>query len=269
MTDSALNGFRDVDASADPQEQLRYLQALSEHPMMRERAAARLAASGIATGGTVADLGCGLGGDAIMLARHVGPGGRAIGLDASGAMIAFARGRPDAAGLPVEWRQGDVSALPFDASSLDACWVERVLIHVPDPGATLAEMRRVLRPGGVAVVQEYEYRGMLLDTADPGVWDIVRGRFDAAIRNRNVAVTMARLAQEAGFSQVESRPELVGIPGFDLMAAALRVQASLAASVEAGELTEARAQAWWEEQRATHAAGRMVHVAGFTLFARR
>jgi hypothetical protein len=98
---STLTGFRDVDAASAPADLIRYLQEVSEVPLMRQRAAARLARSGITGGQTVADLGCALGGDMIMLARHVASGGgRAIGLGRSRTMLDRAAARPEAAGLP-------------------------------------------------------------------------------------------------------------------------------------------------------------------------
>jgi len=160
MARSSIVGFRDVDASHDPADLIRYLQTVSEVPFVRDRAQARLTRSRIAPGHVVADLGCGLGGDTIMLARQVSPsGGRAIGIDRSRAMLEHARARAKASGLPIEFREGDIRSLPFEDASLDACWMERVLIYADDPAAVLAEVRRVLRPGGQAVVQEYDYRG--------------------------------------------------------------------------------------------------------------
>jgi len=96
----------------------------------------------------VADLGCGTGQLAARLAPHVA---RVVGVDASAAMLRAARRR--AAGLAnLELRQGRLEALPVEAAACDAALMVLVLTYVPEPGAALREMARILRPGGRAVV---------------------------------------------------------------------------------------------------------------------
>lgn len=96
----------------------------------------------------VADLACGTGVLAAELAPCVA---RVVAVDQSSAMLAAARER--LAGLAnVELRQGDLEALPLAAASCDAALLLLALTHVAEPPAALAELRRVLRPGGRAVV---------------------------------------------------------------------------------------------------------------------
>ncbi len=271
MARSSIVGFRDVDASHDPADLIRYLEAVSEVPFVRERARARLARSRIAPGHAVAGLGCGLGGDTIMLARHVGPGGgRATGIDRSRAMLDHARARPDAAGLPIEFREGDIRALPFPDASLDACWMERVLIYADDPAAVLAEVRRVLRPGGQAVVQEYDYRGLLYDAPDAGLSERMRAGVTAAFAQPAIGASLLRHAHAAGFAALDLATDLPRWPDFEWSAAAGRWRELLARLVEEGAASEARAEAWWEHMRTAYDGGRgACFFASFTLFATR
>jgi SAM-dependent methyltransferase len=96
----------------------------------------------------VADLGCGTGHVAAMLSPHVG---RVIGVDRSAAMLKAA-GRRTASLGNVELRRGSLEALPVEDAACDAALLILALSYVPDPAASLAEMARVLRPGGRAVV---------------------------------------------------------------------------------------------------------------------
>lgn len=97
---------------------------------------------------TVADLGCGTGALALALAPNVR---RVIGVDQSAAMLKAARART--AGCDnVELRRGSLEAVPVHDASCDAALLVLALSYVREPGRVLAEMARILRPGGRAVV---------------------------------------------------------------------------------------------------------------------
>jgi ubiquinone/menaquinone biosynthesis C-methylase UbiE/DNA-binding MarR family transcriptional regulator len=96
----------------------------------------------------VADLGCGTASAAAQLAPHVG---RVIGVDNSAAMLKAARKR--SAGLKnIDLRRGDLEALPVQADSCDAAMLLLALTYVEDPTAVLTEAKRILKPGGRAII---------------------------------------------------------------------------------------------------------------------
>jgi arsenite methyltransferase len=100
-------------------------------------------------GETVLDIGCGSGMDLLLAARHVGPTGRAIGVDMTASMIDSARASIREAGLQhVEIREGDAESLPVDESSVDAVISNGVLNLTTDKHRAFAEIMRVLKPGG-------------------------------------------------------------------------------------------------------------------------
>jgi ubiquinone/menaquinone biosynthesis C-methylase UbiE len=97
---------------------------------------------------TVGDLGCGTGQLSETLAPFVR---RVVAVDESKAMLAAARKR--LVGVDnVELRSGDLESLPIDDGELDAAVLFLVAHYLPDPGRALAEVRRVLRPGGRLLV---------------------------------------------------------------------------------------------------------------------
>lgn len=102
---------------------------------------------------TVADLGCGAADLSALLAPHVA---RVIGVDASADMLKAARRRldaaPPAAAARVDLRRGDLAALPVADAECDAALMLLALTYVEHPPAAVAEMARILRPGGTAVV---------------------------------------------------------------------------------------------------------------------
>ena len=100
-------------------------------------------------GATVIDIGSGAGTDLLLAAFHVGLLGKAIGVDMTEAMRDRARRGATACGLAhVEVREGEATALPIEAESVDVVMSNGVLNLVPEKRAAVAEIRRVLKPGG-------------------------------------------------------------------------------------------------------------------------
>jgi SAM-dependent methyltransferase len=103
----------------------------------------------IRPGDRVVDCGSGAGADALIAARLVGPAGNVIGVDMTPEMLTKARASADEAGLAnVEFREGLLEAMPVETGWADVVISNGVLNLVPDKAAALAEMHRVLRPGG-------------------------------------------------------------------------------------------------------------------------
>ena len=102
-------------------------------------------------GRDVLEVGCGTG---RILGRAAGLARTAIGVDLSGGMLAHARAR----GLTVV--QGSATALPVADASVDLACSFKVLAHVPDVRGALAEMARVVRPGGHVLAEFYNARSL-------------------------------------------------------------------------------------------------------------
>lgn len=99
------------------------------------------------------DLGTGTG---RMLARLAPKASRAVGVDASHAMLAVARANLETAGLSrVELRQGDIYALPFARGTFDLVVVHQVLHFLDDPARALREAAALLAPGGRLIVVDF------------------------------------------------------------------------------------------------------------------
>jgi SAM-dependent methyltransferase len=100
-------------------------------------------------GETVLDLGSGGGIDVLLSARRVGPTGRAIGVDMTDEMLELARRNAAEARVEnVEFVKGTIESLPLPDASVDVVISNCVINLAADKSATLAEIARVLRPGG-------------------------------------------------------------------------------------------------------------------------
>jgi SAM-dependent methyltransferase len=108
-----------------------------------------LAIGPLAAGESVLDIGCGAGMDLLLAGRRVGRKGLAVGVDMTEAMRQRARAAAAAAGLSqVEVRAGDATNLPVSDASMDVVISNGVLNLVPEKDKAVAEIMRVLRPGG-------------------------------------------------------------------------------------------------------------------------
>jgi SAM-dependent methyltransferase len=102
------------------------------------------------------DVGCGNGAFTALIASRCAPA-EIQGVDPSDGQLAYARTRPD---LPhAAFRQGDAMALPFDADRFDAAVMALVLVLVSDPAKGVAEMVRVVRPGGLVASYTWDMLG--------------------------------------------------------------------------------------------------------------
>ena len=102
------------------------------------------------------DVGCGIGHWGMLLASVMDARVRFTGMDREPAWVekATARARERGLGERFTYREGDAQRLPFPDDSFDLVTCQTVLIHLPDPNAAIAEMKRVARPGGLVMAAE-------------------------------------------------------------------------------------------------------------------
>lgn len=100
----------------------------------------------------VLEVGCGLGTDAVNFARR---GAHYTGVDLTEASIELVRNRFEIEGLTANLKVADAEALPFADDAFDLVYSHGVLHHTPDTQRAIDEVRRVLKPGGSAMVMLY------------------------------------------------------------------------------------------------------------------
>ncbi|MCW6006207.1 methyltransferase domain-containing protein [Micromonospora sp. CPCC 205371] len=210
-------------------------------------------------GQTVVDVGCGPGTDLARLADATGGEGSVIGVDRDPLMLDEARRR--LADRPnIELRSGDAAHLPLASGSADRARVDRVLQHVPGPAAAIAELHRVLRPGGRCGMAEPDWHTLAVADEDAetsrGFTDFVAGQ----VRNATIGRHLVRLCVDTGLRVRSVEPIAVLFRDFGTADEILGLRRNCARAVQAGRLAEAKAASFLR---------RLAHgplVAGFTFY---
>lgn len=162
------------------------------------------AADVIRAGDRVLDIGSGSGTDALISASLVGPAGRVYGLDMTAGMREKLRAATAAAGVAnLEVLEGDAEAIPLADQSVDVVTSNGVLNLVPDKARAIAEIFRVLKPGGRLQIADIALAKPVSERfrQDPQMWaECVVG---AVEEERYLA-----MLQAVGFERVERLREL-------------------------------------------------------------
>ena len=155
----------------------------------------------------VLDVGCGPGSITLGLAEVVARG-RVVGIDIQPEMVKQAQALANARrATNAHFEVADIYRLPFTDATFDAAFANGVLMHLREPGRALAEVRRVLRPGGIAGLRDPDFGAMLHAPATPLLerWLALRIK----VRQHNggdpfLSRHYRRLLLEAGFARAEA-----------------------------------------------------------------
>lgn len=134
-------------------------------PALVEQRRRTLSALAPAIGERILDVGCGPGYLTLDLGGAVGAGGSAVGVDTSAPMLEVARARCAGCGQ-VEFRHADALALPFSDASFDAAAAVQIYLFVQDLDRAFAELARVLKPGGRAVIVDTDWDSLVWHSSD-------------------------------------------------------------------------------------------------------
>ncbi|MFT3914319.1 MAG: methyltransferase domain-containing protein [Anaeromyxobacteraceae bacterium] len=164
-------------------------------------------------GPRVLDLGIGPGTSALEMAR-ADPARLHVGLDLSAAMVRTAAARASAAGVPLPLLRADALRLPVRTGAFDGATGHSLLYLLPDPAAALAEVVRVLRPGGgLAFLEPAAGEASARDALRDGprhLLAMVMWRGMSGLHRRFTPDALVALGRAAGLADVKATPALSG-----------------------------------------------------------
>jgi SAM-dependent methyltransferase len=262
--DLGPRSFSDVDASGQASDHARFLATAAR--ILEDQRRGWFERLQLRPGDAVLDAGSGMGEATQTLAGLVQPGGNAVGVDLSAELVQRARERAES--MPdVEFHVGTLTALPLPATSFDAAYSERVFMHLVDPDLAMAELFRVLRPGGRLVIVDVDHVCAAVDADDLELSDLLVAAAARAITNPASGRRLRSQMLGAGFGQVivEPIPRTI-TDGAQARAGAPRpLGARLDDLVAAGVITRDRADAYLADQQRREAEGRYFAVHMFYL----
>jgi arsenite methyltransferase len=201
------------------------------------------------SGERILDVGCGPGYYCAELLQEVGPSGAVVGIDGSSAMLDLAA-RRCAEYHNVEFHESDAASLPVDDGGFDGAVCVQVLEYVADPTAGLAEMHRVLRPGGRVVVWDVDWDTVSLHSPDPARTEAVLRTWDEHLAHRSLPRTLAQRLRAAGFEDVRMEAHAFATAEFDEDCYGPALTPFIADFVAGRQgISEEEARAWVAEQR--------------------
>ena len=182
------------------------LRLLSE--VMSPSTRALLDEVGIPPGSLCLDVGCGGGDVTRELARRVGPGGRAIGVDLDEIKLDMARREAAEQGVRnIAFETRDVTNWD-PGESFDIVYARFLLTHLANPESLLSSMRRHLSAGGAMIVEDIDFRGHFSEPECPALGRFVE-LYSRCVRSRgadpNIGPRLPGLLRAAGFEDVGMR----------------------------------------------------------------
>jgi len=206
-SNSKFTGFSEVDDSKNPQYFVNCLnEQYTKDSVLRFNKQRTLQLVDILTGQTILDAGCGIGFDAIQMAKQVGPTGHVYGIDNSREMITKAKSNAAHLELPLNFRYGNIYQLEFQDNFFDRCRVDKTFQHLSDPKAALKELIRVTKPCGKIIIADPDHDSMIIDTPYTEVnHRFIRFRSDHMPQG-GIAHQLYGLCKELGLSNVHTEP---------------------------------------------------------------
>jgi ubiquinone/menaquinone biosynthesis C-methylase UbiE len=218
------------------------LEARGQHPVFVRMMDEYLDAMRIDDAEAVVDLGCGTGVASRRIARRPGFSGHVTGVDRSPFLIDAARQLAGDENLA--FRVGDTQSLDLGAGEFDAVVAHTLISHVERPGAVLAEIARIAKPGSSIGIFDGDYASLTFGNPDPD-----QGKRDdealigAIVTNPRVMRQMPVLVREAGLELVTVFPYIVAEVGeADFWLSAINSFSKLMPT--AGAMSAAEASAW-------------------------
>lgn len=260
--DYLSSGFSKVDSSKDPCFFFSCLHTLCSLPFFQEYKEESFRQLNIKDGSRILEIGCGLGLDAMAIARMIGNEGKnegsVVAVDSSRKMIqAACRSLIEAdSNQSIHFCLSDARNLPFANSVFDGARADRVLQHISNPRKAFAEMVRTVKDNGRVVVYEPDWGTFIISPGQREICRIMTQLFGDTFPSGWIGRQLPGFFKEEGLEKIQIKAKTfftedldLAIKVFDLINNALRAE-------RGGYVSESQAEGWLEDLRKAHSRGR-------------
>lgn len=184
----------------------------------------------LSSGMSLLDCGCGSGSITVGLAERVAPG-QVTGVDVGESVVEAAQIHAnDLSVANVQFQVASVYELPFPEGAFDAVFTHNMVEHLQEPQTALAEMLRVLKPGGVLGVRDIDGGGMLISGPNEDyvrqMTDVLFGNWDKVSGSPYIGRRLKALLREAGFVRVSGQASYDSYPTQESLIGVMEIFAS-------------------------------------------
>ncbi|MDQ1262529.1 MAG: tRNA ((57)-N(1)/adenine(58)-N(1))-methyltransferase TrmI [Euryarchaeota archaeon] len=254
--DYLSSGFSDIDHSNDSSIFTSCLVTLNSLPYFQDYKRKSLDLMNAREGSRVLEVGCGLGFDAIALARIVGSTGRVVAVDCSQTMLEAARSRAENLGLPIDFVLADAGRLGLDDGCFDCARVDRTLQHIPEPKTVLREMARVTRGGGHIAAYEPDWGTFVIGSGDRQVTRKITDFWCDTFRSGWIGRYLYGHFMAMGLEDVQVYPSTLVITDLDLAEKVFDIFKNAEKAMNLGLVSSSEVAFWLKGLRKDNLKGR-------------
>lgn len=227
------------------------LEAITHHPFFQEIKNESFHLLHVSGGIRVLEIGCGTGADAWHLAQVAGEEGVVAAIDTGIGMLKVASSRlsnPEDHALPFcspSFIRMDGRLLAFPDASFDVAREDRVLQHISNPDTVIAEMLRVLKPGGIFTLFEPDWELFIIDGSDRSITRKIMNFWADQFQNGWIGRALYRICKEQGATDLSLRPRTLVMYDLKVANQIFAIQENAFRAADSGVITRDEAAVWY------------------------
>lgn len=269
--DYLSSGFSKVDSSQDPSVFFSCLQTLCSLPLFQEYKEESFRQLNIKNSSKILEIGCGLGQDAMAMARMIGNEGKnegsVVAIDSSRKMIEAACKsimeadsnqsiKSNQPTQPIQFCLADACSLPFANSIFDGARADRVLQHISDPRKAFAEMVRTVKDNGKVVVYEPDWGTFIISPGQKEICCTMVQLFGDTFPSGWIGRQLPGFFREGGLEKIQVEPKTFFTEDLDLAIRVFDLINNARRAESCGYVSESQAESWLEDLRKADKQGR-------------
>lgn len=254
--DCLSSGFADVDHSGESSLFSSCLRTLNSLPYFQDYKRKSFGLMNVREGSRILEVGCGLGFDAVALARIVGDSGQVVAADSSRTMLQEARARAESLGLCIDFLLADASSLELPDETFNCARVDRTLQHIPEPKRVLKEMARVTKSGGRILAYEPDWGTFTIGSSDRRITRKIADFWCDSFKSGWIGRYLYGYLKEVGLDDVNVYPSTLVITDLALAEKVFDIFNNAEKAVNQGLVSGPEALGWRKELREDDRKGR-------------